>query len=135
MNYKNSLSVITDFHCRMGPKFCVLYLCVLCSRRCEVACGFQALSQSLELSVSQLMLMCVTECVTETVDYCAFVRISVTKRQKESQRPPSPTMKQEERGGVIVHQRRTEASLSLLLMTRGRFSTSWQRPFYRFHTP
>lgn len=72
MNYKNSLSVITDFHCCMGPKFCVLYLCVLCSRRCEVACGFQALSQSLELSVSQLMLMCVTECVTETVDYCVF---------------------------------------------------------------
>lgn len=54
-------------------------MCVVHTGRCELVCGFQAVSQSLELSVSQLMLVRVRECKSETVDYCVFVTLSEEK--------------------------------------------------------
>lgn len=69
---------------------------------------------SLELLVSRIM--CERECVKERQWTIVCVWISVTTRLRGSQGPPRLTMKQEERGGVIVHQRQAEASLSLPLM-------------------
>ena len=62
-----------------SKSLCVVIVCVLHTGRCEFVCGFQAVSQSLALSVSQLMLVCVRECNRETVDYCVFVTLGEEK--------------------------------------------------------